>query len=439
MRDEINKEVEVEVEDEGIPNIEYDEQVGQELEGINLSLAEQVQEDLFESNIEEDINADKGKNKFNWKKTVIASGITLVTLCFTLLFLVYTPLGHSILKKMGGKLWDFTTKKFAIDVDKIEDFDDIESIDKKKDINELVEIKTEEIVFRNADGEGRHEDYAYNILLLGEEAIDSYGSRGRTDLIIIATINTKTKEIKLTSLMRDSYVQIPGYNDNKLNSAYSKGGVELLYATIAKNFNIRIDGCVMVNFDNFEKIIDYLGGIEIELTEAEAKYLNKTNYISKTSNRKVVPGKQIMNGNQALGYSRVRYRKAITGKNDDYGRTDRHRIVLNAIFEKYKDLGNVELLTIMYRMLPMITTDISDKEFEYLLTKFLETGAREIDQLRIPIDGAFRDNVAIRGMDPLVLDFDKNIEALHTFIFGDYKEEVGTTESLNVKSDSSND
>ncbi|HHT96985.1 MAG TPA: LCP family protein [Clostridiales bacterium] len=414
------------ISDDYMPNIEFDENVDSELEGINSSLAEQVKKELSAN---EELPENK---KFNVKKLLIGLSVTLVMLCSLALFLIYTPQGHSLLKKISGKIWSLSTNKFD-DVDDVtDDFDDIDLIEQDSDENNLTEIKAEDIIFRNNNGEGRHEDYAYNILLLGEEAIGSYGNRGRTDLIIIATINTKEKSIKLTSLMRDCYVQIPGYNDNKINSVYSKGGVELLYQTIAKNFDIRIDGCVLVNFSNFEQIIDFLGGVEVELTSSEASYLNRTNYISEISNRKVVAGKQIMNGNQALGYSRVRYRKAITGKGDDYGRTDRHRIILNAIFDKYKNLSNVELLTMMYKMLPMLTTDITDKEFEFLLSKFLETGARDMEQLRIPIDGAFRDNVSIRGMDPLVLDFDKNIEALHQFIFGDVKTLSISTENLKI-------
>ena len=119
------------------------------------------------------------------------------------------------------------------------------------------------IVWPDHPGEGRREEGVYNILLLGEEAIDSGSARGRTDLIIIATLNTNQKAIKLTSLMRDTLVQIPGFKDNKLNSAYEKGGVDLLYETIALNFDIRLDGCALVNFENFEKIIDRLGGLEI--------------------------------------------------------------------------------------------------------------------------------------------------------------------------------
>jgi LCP family protein required for cell wall assembly len=325
---------------------------------------------------------------------------------------------------LTGTIWSSYTGNFQDTTDVAEDVDYIDVEDTK---SESKEIDPSTIVWPDHPGEGRKEEGVYNILLLGEEAIGMGSSRGRTDVIVIASMNTKTKELKLTSLMRDTLVQIPGYKDNKLNSAYEKGGLDLLYETIALNFDIRLDGCVKVNFDNFEKIIDKLGGLEITLTAGEAKYLNTTNYISKRENRNVVEGKQLLNGNQVLGYSRVRKRSTITGNNNDYGRTDRHRIVLNAIFDKYKTKSKVELATLMFDLLPMITTDIDSDCFELLLNSFIEMGTTDLSQLRIPVDGAFEDNVKVRGMDVLIPDLQKNVEALHTFIFEDTSTQAAAT------------
>jgi Cell envelope-related transcriptional attenuator domain. len=166
--------------------------------------------------------------------------------------------------------------------------------------------------------------------------------------------------------------------------------------------------------------VDILGGLEITLTASEAKYLRNTNYISDPRNRNVVEGKQLMNGNQVLGYARIRKRAAITGKNNDYGRTDRHRIILNAIFEKYKTSSKVELLSMMLKILPLVTTDINSETFEKLIDTYLEMGTMEIEQLRIPADGTFKDNVKVRGMDVLIPDLDANKKILHEFIFGSY-------------------
>ena len=121
-----------------------------------------------------------------------------------------------------------------------------------------------------------------NILLVGNDyrvESEGYDVGGLTDTMMIATLDMKHKTLKLTSLMRDMLVEIPGYSSSKLNSAYSKGGIELLYQTLAQNFNIQLDGYVEVSFDAFVKVVDEVGGIEVELTESEVEYLNSTNYI----------------------------------------------------------------------------------------------------------------------------------------------------------------
>lgn len=392
-----------------------DSGIEDELSSINSSLAKQVSEELDAGSLK-----TKKKKMPRWLKIIncISAGILLLILCG--LFLGLTKPGNQILMKMGVNLgsgiWAAMTNNFEDDSDVVEDTDYLDDDDLASDAREVDES---EIVWPEHSGVGRQEDGVYNILLLGEEAIGSGTSRGRTDVIIIATLNTKQKSVKLTSLMRDTLVQIPGYKDNKLNSAYEKGGLDLLYETIAINFDIHLDGCAKVNFENFEKIIDRLGGLEITLTSGEARYLNSTNYISNPANRNVVEGKQHMNGNQVLGYARVRKRATITGNNNDYGRTDRHRIVLNAIFEKYKTTSKVELAKIMLNVLPMVTTDIDQKTFEHLLNTFFEMGTTEIEQLRIPADGSFEDNVKVRGMDVLIPDVRENVDILHNFIFGE--------------------
>ncbi|HPU63004.1 MAG TPA: LCP family protein [Mobilitalea sp.] len=391
------------------------ETLDETLSTINDSLAKQISEELQNLEVEQ----KKKKKRARMMKVQIGIMAGLLVLLGMACFLGFTKPGNKLLLKMGinigGKIWDAWTQDFTDNTDVEEDVDyldeeDIASTDE--------EIDPDTIVWPEHPGYGRQEEGVYNILLLGEEAIGSGSARGRTDVIIIATLNKNQKSIKLTSLMRDLLVQIPGYKDNKLNSAYEKGGIDLLYETIALNFNIRLDGCVLVNFENFEKIIDLLGGLEITLTKGEAKYLNSTNYISNPKYRNVKEGKQLMNGNQVLGYARIRKRAAITGNNNDYGRTDRHRIILNAIFEKYKTKSEMELVSIMFKVLPLVKTDIDSKTFEKLINTFIEMGTMEIEQLRIPADGTFTDNVKVRGMDVLIPDLTENTKILHEFIFG---------------------
>lgn len=404
--------------------------VEDELFQINSSLAQQISLEL--DNIGTEAKAQRKRMLFR-----IQSGVALAILCLIGFgyFLGFTKPGNNLLMGMGinlgGTIWVSMTSNFKDTTDVTDDIDYVEQEDVEA---EGEEIDTSTIVWPNVSGMGRQEAGVYNILLLGEEAIGSGDARGRTDVIVIATLNTNTKKVLLTSLMRDTLVKIPGFKENKLNVAYEEGGIDLLYTTIAYNFDIHLDGCIMVNFEKFEKIIDMLGGLEITLTAGEAKYLNKTNYISNPANRNVVEGKQLMNGNQVLGYARVRKRANINGTNNDYGRTERHRIILNAIFEKYKTTSKTELLSMMFEFLPMITTDIDSKNFEALLNAVVDMGmaSMEIEQLRIPADGAFQDNVKVRGMSVLIPDLDENIRILHDFIFRDETAQNADTTSTDA-------
>ncbi len=433
LTDEIQETVQGDRNSEDIPELPERMEAGEEISpsvddaliDINASLAKQISEEL---NL---LDTRPMKKKMSRGRKAL-SIVLIILACLVGFgsFLGFTKPGNKLLMRMGidisGKIWATMTKDFDKTPVLEEDKDYLDEDDLNSDAEE---IDPNSIKWPDHPGYGRQEEGVYNILLLGEEAIGSGSGRGRTDVIIIATMNTNTKELKLTSLMRDTLVRIPGYQENKLNSAYEKGGLDLLYETIALNYNIRLDGCVMVNFEKFEKIIDKLGGVEITLTSREAYYLNTTNYISKPQYRNVVEGKQLMNGNQVLGYSRVRKRATINGTNNDYGRTERHRIILDAIFEKYKTKSKVELGSMMFSFLPMITTDINSDNFELLLNNFIEMGTTKIDQLRLPADGTFTDNVEVRGMDVLIPEWDENLTLLHNFIFGDDKAAAGVQSS----------
>lgn len=282
--------------------------------------------------------------------------------------------------------------------------------------NGLDEMDPEDVKWETTDTV-RQEEGVINILLVGEEAIGSGSSRGRTDTIMIASVNFDQKSIKLTSLMRDMYVQIPGYQDNKLNAAYGSGGIPLLEETLELNLDIEIDGAVLVNFDGFEKIIDSLGGVELTLTSDEAYYLNTTNYVSNPAYRNLVAGKQTLNGNQALGYMRIRYVRSADNTTDDFGRTSRHRTLLTAVFDKYKTKSLPELLGVVNELLPYIETDISKTDIISYATSIVSMGLGELETFRIPQDNMY-DPVYIRSMAVLVPHLPENVAALHEFIYG---------------------
>lgn len=261
----------------------------------------------------------------------------------------------------------------------------------------------------------REEDYVRNYLLLGIEKIDGASN---TDAMIIASIDTRNASIKLTSILRDTLVNIPGYSQNKLNSVYSKGGAKLLIRVLEENFRIKLDGYASVDFADFEAVIDKLGGVEIEISQQEADYLNTTNYISKPEYRTLKAGLQNINGNQALGYCRVRKVETLEGVNYDYGRTLRQRRVLKAIFEKYKTLNVFEMFSVANECLGYITTDITGIQIKNELTNVVENGITEIEMFRIPADGYFESVSKVGNVTSVLIpDLDINTKLLHEFIF----------------------
>ncbi|MBH1941000.1 LCP family protein [Mobilitalea sibirica] len=269
----------------------------------------------------------------------------------------------------------------------------------------------------------RQEAYVTNYLIFG---IEEFGGARNTDSMMIASVNSKDKSIKLTSLLRDSYVEIPGYKPNKLNSAYAKGGARLLVDTIELNYKVKIEGYVSVNFNAFENIVDLLGGVSIELGKEEAKYLNKTNYISKKSNRNVKPGVNNLNGNQVMGYVRVRKVKTLGGANNDYGRVVRQQRALAAIFDSYISTKNIfKILPLTKECLGYVTTNLTQDQIEKAMATVVENRISTLDTFRIPVDGAFDAPKKYNGVGyPLVLDWEENRIELYQFLYNDTKEEA---------------
>ena len=175
-----------------------------------------------------------------------------------------------------------------------------------------------------------------------------------------------------------------------MNSVYARKGISLLYDTIEQDFGLKMDGYVLVDFDDFEQIVDYLGGVDIELTATEAQYLRNTNYISDPRYRNVVKGVQHMNGNQVLGYCRIRKVSTKT-ENSDFGRTQRQRIVLQKMFEKLRKKNVIQLGLIMNNILSNIDikTDISKADYNNYLQQAVNLEKNAIQTLRIPEDGYY--------------------------------------------------
>ena len=242
----------------------------------------------------------------------------------------------------------------------------------------------------------------YNILLIGCDKENEEGST-RSDSMILLSIDSKNKKLKFTSFMRDMWVTIPNYGDAKLNAAFAYGGAPLLMDTIESTFKIKIDNYVTVDFDMFKALIDGLGGVEVDITEAEA------NFINSTTHAKVSAGVNTLNGDYALIYCRIRK------LDSDFNRTERQRKVMASIFRKAAQKP-LSILTSAGDVLENITTDISPMKMtlEALGSpKFLTYGNA---QLRLPLDEEYADRM-INGQAALVIDFIANIEAVQNFIY----------------------
>ncbi len=418
--------------DEELPELRFDFEFGEE-EFADPS--QDTEEDMILQNIDEALAAQMAvslgpveelqeeevfeKKKSLWKRIPMwcrVTGITLCSLCLIFCFLVFTVPGRRLLIKMGAAY-------ISNNVSRPDDEDqNIVYVPGDTDIPMTTKAPEQERPSQGGQStvtipsmEPRQEEHVYNILLIGVEALPQFGG-SRSDTMILVSVNEKTKKIYMTSLMRDMYVQIPGFTDNKLNAAFAYGGAQLLIDAIELNLQVKIDGYVRVGFDSFEWIVDRLGGVEITLTAEEAAYLRKTNYISNPDYRNVVAGTQKMNGNQVLGYCRVRYVPTANGTYSDFGRTERQRSVLNKIFEKYKKEDIFDLISIFNDCLPRVTTDISKADMEKLMNSVVENRILNLESLRVPMSGTYTD-ATVGKSEVIRVDWEQNIDKLHDKIF----------------------
>ena len=264
----------------------------------------------------------------------------------------------------------------------------------------------------------KYDDSITNIALFGIDASD--GGVGRSDSIMIATIDTHNKKLKLTSIMRDSYVNIDGHGLDKINHAYAFGKAELAIKTLNENFDLNISEFAAVNFSTLPKIIDKLGGIELDIDSEELQYIN--GYISELNginNTSVSPisstGLQHVNGTQAMAYCRIRYTSG-----GDYKRTERHREVLSKMFEKILSMSPTSYPSLLNEILPMISTSLSASEIMDLGNEVLKVGSTSLEQERFPLDG-YCEGQMIGGVYYLTFDKETTVNQLHDYIFEDKK------------------
>jgi len=248
-----------------------------------------------------------------------------------------------------------------------------------------------------------------NIVLFGIDQTE--GDIGRSDAMIIATVDSLHKKLKLTSISRDSYVNIEGHGYDKLNHAYAYGQEELAIKTINQTFGLDITDYAKVNFNNLKDIIDTLGGIDITVEDSE---LGDLNGVISTS------GRQHVNGTQALAYSRIR-----KNSGGDDSRTERQRMLLTEIFNKVSTVGILKLPSMVNDILPHVQTSLSTSETLSLGTKVLTSGMTDIEQLRFPLAEHSKGD-KIDGIYYTTFDEEITKEQIQKYIYEDIKPETSS-------------
>lgn len=265
-----------------------------------------------------------------------------------------------------------------------------------------------------------------NIMLFGED--NSKGDEhGRSDTMIMMTIDNNHKKLKLTSFQRDTYVYIPGQGYNKLNASYNEGGAKLSIQTIEANFGIKIDRYAVVDFDSFKKIIDTLGGVDMEVTQDEIDYINYQMYKNGQADTPTTitdpPGVVHLDGQEALWYARNRGLSIGEDGNtigidgDDWDRTSRQRKLLETIFNSMKDADLGQIVSIVSSVGPLVTTNLKKDEITALVSHSLTYLSYDVEQYYIPetglwyyddqtlINGSYTSTIKISDLDAQRLAF----------------------------------
>ena len=251
------------------------------------------------------------------------------------------------------------------------------------------------------NGEEAPDQNDLNILIIGT---DSRGEdRGRSDSLMVAHYDQKRKQPKLISIMRDSYVDIPGYGKDKINAAYSYGGIELVRKTLKENFDLPIEYYVTINFDHFKEAIDNLfpKGVTID---AE-KDLDLDQVFIKA-------GKQKMDGNTLLQYSRFR-----EDEEGDFGRIRRQQQVLSAISQQVTNVTSLSKLPkTTGKLLGYVDTNLSESTILSVGKDFALGDTKKIETLAVPIDKTWEFNNDTPSGSVLELDTEANAKAIQTFL-----------------------
>ena len=364
------------------------------------------------------MNHNHRKQGPSWKKIMGISLCIILAIVVAGGVLIYT-IGHNLIDSTN--FVENAAVKTAQEEELPEEAKETVSAEEKKgrvlDESELNEIHQQ--MNQLSDVDTVEDEDVYNLLLVGVDRRDKTWN-GNSDSMMLVSINHTAKRVSVVSLMRDTYVDIPGYGYNKLNAAYALGGGPLLTETITDTYKVDVSRYAAVDFENMIQIIDALGGIDLEMTDAEVEVANgymldMCNTLGLNGYDYVLPGGGVYhcNGVQALAYARNRY----VG-NSDYARTERQRYVISQIIEEVKRMDVAQLTQFVKDVLPLVTHNVEESEIWDLVTKAPEILQYKFVQDRIPYDNMY-DVIYVDSQDMLVPQWETTIEKLHNTIYGD--------------------
>lgn len=276
--------------------------------------------------------------------------------------------------------------------------------------------KKQKIDMEKTQSEKIENQKVINIALFGLDR-RSKEEKARADSIMVASVDLENKTVNLVSILRDTLVDIEGHGKEKLNHSYAYGGAKLALDTLNSNFDLNLKNYVSVDFFSLAKLIDLVGGVDIELKDYEANQINKnldeinnienlpnkTDYISGMGNKN-------LNGRQAVAYSRIRKEG-----NGDYERTQRQRTVLKSIINKYENLDSSKKFEVNMEMMSQVSTNIPVNDIKYIQEKIQNEKNYKINQYMIPVEGSF-ETKTINEMWVIDANMKENINQLHKYI-----------------------
>ena len=278
-------------------------------------------------------------------------------------------------------------------------------------------------VVKSTEEQGTMVEGITNILLVGTDG--EYIEKGnRSDSMMVVTIDSKNKDIRISSIARDTYVDIPGYSTEKLTHAYAYEGIDLLKEVFKVNFDLDIDKYIAVNFSSFMEIIDEIGGVVVDVPASGLESINSMidacyNYYSdkdSVGEKEYLThaGTQRLNGYQALAFSRIRYTDSA------FHREARHREVAESVYKEFAQKGVETYKKCAEIILNNTKTNISPMEMMNLAYTVLKINDKDIEQFQFPLE-EYRNGHIISKQKGWVLEWDKepNLEAWHKFIFGE--------------------